>query len=442
MLLLLASRRRAEMFRTKRLSLGGLRVVFALILTSPLAGAQAQNPPSAGQMSALAQRIEALEAQLAATNAELQAIKAEQAKQESQSEKEAALAADETRSGPATPSTETSATERLKLGGVHVRLFGDVRLQGSDAKGGKTSFAMDDLDLFLNTRLSDELSALTDVNFHFADDFTAIPIIDRILLRYERTQNFGFEIGRFHTGIGYSNDAFHQGRWLLTTVDRPFFLEFSGEAGILPDRMTGVSASGDIPSGPLGLKYIAEFGSTATQRTLFSNEDQFIDENNGLGINLSLIVRPVRWSRFQAGFSFYRDRMSPVTSAGVALAPIGQQIYAAHALYQNPGFQFLNEVLLVRHEFRDGSGIVFDSPAFYSLLSKRFGVVRPFLRYQYFNASNNEPIFSDLGRRNGPAAGIRYDFSEKADFKAQYDHVEDRNRAATNGAQLQMDFTF
>ena len=78
----------------------------------------------------------------------------------------------------------------------------------------------------------------------------------------KHSQNFGFQVGRFHTGIGYANDAFHQGRWLFTTVDRPFFLEFSGEAGILPDRMVGVSASGDIPSGSLGLKYLVEVGNT------------------------------------------------------------------------------------------------------------------------------------------------------------------------------------
>jgi hypothetical protein len=428
------------MFCTERLVWRGLRFVFTIILASPLLVAQTQNPLPAGEVDPLTRRMEALEAQLAATNAELQAIKAEQARQASQSG--AGTLENESKPSETPVSTEATAIERLQLGGIHLRVFGDVRLEGSDSRRDKTSFRMDDLDLFLNSRLSDKISALTDVNFHFGNEFTAIPIIDRLLLRYEQTQNFGFEIGRFHTGIGYSNDAFHQGRWLLTTVDRPFFLEFSGEAGILPDRMTGISANGDIPSGRLGLKYLAEVGSTETERKSFSNDGQFIDENNGLGINLALIAKPGRWPGFQAGFSFYRDRMSPVTSHGIALSPIGQQIYAAHALYQNANFQFLNEVILVRHELRNGSGVVFDSPAFYSLLSQRFGAVRPYFRYQYFNASSNEPIYSDLGHRNGPSAGIRFDFSEYADFKAQYDHMDDNNRKASNGGQLQVDFTF
>jgi hypothetical protein len=414
-------------------------VVLIMILASSLAAGQTQGSPSTDPVNVLTQRISALEAQLAATNAELQSIKAEQAKLGGS---QAALPEHESQSPEAGAATESATTERLQLAGIHMRVFGDVRLAGSDAPGDQTSFRMDDLDVFLNARLSDRLSALTDVNFHFGDEFTAIPIIDRLLLHYEESQNFGFEIGRFHTGIGYANDAFHQGRWLLTTVDRPFFLEFSGEAGILPDRMVGVSIGGDIPSGPFGLKYLAEVGSTETRRNLFSNEDQYIDENNGLGTNLAVLARPGRWPGFQAGFSFYHDHISPVTSAGNSLPPIGQQIYAAHALYQNTGFQFLNEVLLVRPELRNGSGVVFDSPAFYNLISYRWGVLRPYFRYQYFNASDNEPIYSDLGRRNGPSLGIRYDFSEYADFKAQYDHVDDRNRPATNGAQLQIDFTF
>jgi len=97
-------------------------------------------------------------------------------------------------------------------------VFGDVRVQGSDAKGDKPAFRMDDLDVFLNTRLSNRLTALTDVNFHFGNNFATTAIIDRILLKYEHTQNFGFEVGRFHTGIGYSNEVFHQGRYLLTTA--------------------------------------------------------------------------------------------------------------------------------------------------------------------------------------------------------------------------------
>ncbi|MGA8763167.1 MAG: hypothetical protein WB562_09905 [Candidatus Sulfotelmatobacter sp.] len=419
------------------------------IVTTRLVSAQVQAPAPPADAASLLKRVELLEQQLAATNtqlaatiAELQAVKAGPVKNPDASLGSTSTPAPEDAANQVAASNSDRGPGAINLAGIHVRVFGDVRLQGTDAKGDKPAFRMDDLDLFFNARLSDQFSALTDVNFHFKDNFSVNPIIDRILLKYQYNENLAASIGRFHTGIGYFNDAFHQGRWLATAVDRPLFLEFSGEGGILPDRMVGLSFAGSMPSGALGLNYLAQVGSTGTQRVLITDEEDFIDEGEGLGFNLGLIAKPRSLPGLQAGFSFFRDRMSPVTSGGDALPNLEQEIYAAHALYQTPRFEFLNEVLLVRHALQDGSGLTFRTPAFYSLLSRRFGVVRPYVRYQYINASDHEPLFSDLRRRNGPSLGIRYDFNENAAFKAQYDRIQSRGQDATNGIQLQVDFMF
>lgn len=400
--------------------------------------------------ASLLNRVELLEQQLATTNAklsstlaELQAVKAELEQNSNASTGSTPrLASEVAVANPIALSNSEHRPDGVNLAGIHVRVFGDVRLQDTDAKRDKPAFRMDDLDLFFNARLSDQLTALSDVNFHFEDTFVVEPIVDRILLKYQYNEHLAASIGRFHTGIGYFNDAFHQGRWLATTEDRPAFLEFSGEGGILPDRMVGLSFAGSIPSGALGLNYIAQAGSTATQRVLITTEEDYIDDNEGLGFNLALIAKPRSLPGLQAGFSFFRDHMSPVTSAGVALPTLEQQIYAAHVLYHAPDFEFLNEVLLVRHALQNGSGVRFRTPAFYSLVSRRFGEVRPYLRYQYINASDVEPLFSDLRRRSGPSLGIRYDFEENAAFKAQYDRIQNRGRDDTNGIQLQVDFAF
>lgn len=431
-------------------AVSGRRAACILALASCLSRAQAQAPTHPGDVASLLKRVELLEQQLAATNtqlaattAELQAVKAELAKN-----------SEIPPGSAATPAPEVAATSQvaasnsgqepggINFAGVHVRVFGDIRLQGTDAKADKPAFRMDDLDLFFNARLSNRFSALTDVNFHFEDNFVVNPIIDRLLLKYQYDENLAASIGRFHTGIGYFNDAFHQGRWLATAVDRPLFLEFSGEGGILPDRMVGLSFAGSIPSGALGLNYLAQVGSTDTRRVSSTDEEDFINEGEGLGFNLGIIAKPRPLPGLQVGFSFFRDRMSPVTSGGDVLPALEQQIYAAHALYQTPRFEFLNEVLLVRHALRDGSGLTFRTPAFYSLLSRRFKALRPYIRYQYINVADDEPLFGDLRRRNGPSLGIRYDFHENAALKAQYDRIQSRGQDATNGVQLQVDFTF
>src|SRR5207247_10157642 len=58
-----------------------------------------------------------------------------------------------------------------------------------------------------------------------------------------------------------------------TTIDRPFIFAFEDEGGILPVHNVGLSASGQIPSGRLGLRYIAEIGNGRTSRSPLRSEE-------------------------------------------------------------------------------------------------------------------------------------------------------------------------
>jgi hypothetical protein len=85
---------------------------------------------------------------------------------------------------------------------------------------------------------------------------------------------------------------------------------------------------------------------------------------------------------------------------------------------------------------------VFHTPGFYTQFSRRFDNARPYFRYQYVNAPSDDPIFPDVGRRNGPSLGLRYDVSEFAAFKAQYDRTQRRSLSSINELILQLAFTF
>jgi hypothetical protein len=112
---------------------------------------------------------------------------------------------------------------------------------------------------------------------------------------------------------------------------------------------------------------------------------------------------------------------------------------AAHFIYQNKLYEMLNEAVVVRHTLSER---VFHTPGFYTQFSRRFGNARPYFRYQYVNAPSDDPIFPDVGRRNGPSLGFRYDVSEFAAFKAQYDRTQRRRLSSINELILQLAFTF
>jgi hypothetical protein len=320
---------------------------------------------------------------------------------------------------------------------MQVQGYADVNLRASNEKGRTTSFSLGQLDLFVTSRLSENFSVLGELILEAEDDNSFTFSAHRLLLRYAPRDYFVLGVGRDHTSIGYYNTAFHHGSWFATAATRPYLFAFENKGGILPLHNVGVSVGGRIPSAPFGLRYVAEFGNgrpvnAGTDRAVASA----VDENNGKAFNLALVARPPRLPGLQAGLSVYRDRRTPEGAAVV-----GETIIAAHLVRRTSRTELLNEGVLVRH----ASGArVFYTPGFYTQFARRFGDARPYFRYQYVNAPDDDPVFRalEVGRRNGPALGLRYDVSEFAAFKMQFERTLRRRREAHDELILQLAFTF
>ncbi len=330
---------------------------------------------------------------------------------------------------------------------MRIRGFGDVNLHGDTHRGDTTSFSLGQLNLFLTSDISDRFKFLSEIVFEGGpSDIYGRTVgpknvfgvdVERMLVQYSYNDYFNIEAGRWHTAIGYYNTAYHHSTWLQTTTERPFLFAFEDQGGILPIHTVGVSVSGLIPSGRLGLHYVAEVGNGRESRSPFSEEpvQNVIDEENHKAWNLAFYARPEAVRGLQTGFSVYRDLLGPGSGT-----PVNETILAAHAVYIRPGFELLNEAMVIR-QTPEGQN-AFNTPGFYTQISKRFGAYRPYFRYQYVNASNREPIFPDVRRRQGPSLGLRYDASEFVALKFQYDYTTIRNQDAINALTLQLGFTF
>jgi hypothetical protein len=346
--------------------------------------------------------------------------------------------------------SEHAEAERMDLSKTLLRIrgFGDVTLHGDNQKGDTTSFSLGQLNLFVTSDISDKFKFLSEIVFEGGpDNFYGEPEgtrnlftvdVERYLVQYSHNDYFNLSAGRYHTAIGYYNTAYHHSTWLQTTTGRPLLFEFEDRGGILPIHNIGVEAFGRIPSGRLGLHYVAEVGNGRTSRNPLEAEpvQNELDENNHKAVNFAIFARPTKIPGLQAGFSIYRDLLTPAAQPAV-----GETILAAHAVYSLTNFEWLNEALVVRHA-PQGLGHVYETPGFYSQISRRFGSYRPYFRYQYENASPHEPIFPDIALRAGPSAGVRFDASESVALKLQYDFIALRNRSATQGLTLQLGFTF
>lgn len=300
--------------------------------------------------------------------------------------------------------------------------------------GSPRSFGIGDFDLFTNTQISPHWSILGEllVTSDFSNTFGAE--LDRLLFTYKQNDYFKISFGKFSTGLGYYSNAFHRAQYFQTGIGRPLMYSDEDNGGILPTHSVGVTATGKIPSGALGLHWLAEVANgRATGDVPLQN---FVDQNNGKAVNFQIYARPEGIRGFQTGFSVYRDRLYP--EAG---EQIQQTILTAHVVYSGSKLEWLNEGSMVRHQMHDG-GHVFNSTTGYSQLGWAVGKTRPYVRFDYLNAPGSDPIYGSIGRRSGTSFGVNRHISNYVVLKVQYGRLNDRHAPSAYGLTGQLAFAF
>jgi hypothetical protein len=344
----------------------------------------------------------------------------------------------------APPSAAQESRENNSAPSVKLNMFGDVGYEASDQKGVANSFFIGTLDLFMTGALTERVSVLGEVLFTPKMDNSIGVDVERLLLQYKHNDYLNFAVGRYHSSIGYYNTAFHQGAWFQTTVDRPFMYAFDDAGGFLPLQEVGATISGQIPSGGLGLNYVAEIGNGRAHLLGSDPAQNFRTAQNGKSVNFALYSRPRHVPGLEAGFSIYHDYLTFSDNINH-----DELISTVYAVFTNSNYEFLNEAMLVRHvNTKLGAPGVFHTPGFYTQFSRRFGKYRPYFRYSYVNAGVAEPIYGDpadgavVGRRNGPSFGLRFDLNDHSAFKLQYDYLAQRGAANFNQLLTQFSFAF
>ncbi|MGC1373927.1 MAG: hypothetical protein WA824_17465 [Candidatus Sulfotelmatobacter sp.] len=330
---------------------------------------------------------------------------------------------------------------------LHLIVFGDVGAQGYNRN--PDTFLFGSLDLFMTARLADKASVLGEVLFTAENDNSISLDVERLLFTWRQNEYLKASIGRYHTWVGYYNSAFNYGEFLETSTDRPFIYSFDDQGGVLPMQDVGVNFTGKIPSGKMGLNWVLELGNGEAWGTNVEPAQNNQDANNSKAINGGLFMRPEKFSGLQLGFSVRHDNLSTPGPPAVH-----ETIATTHVVFINGKYEILNEAALIKHV--EPSGPVFTTNGGYTQWSRAFGRYRPYFRYQYFNAPNNDPVYmfassndyapayvtGFVARLNGPSVGIRWDFTEHSALKFQYDRISERDLPTTNGLTTQVAFTF
>jgi hypothetical protein len=137
------------------------------------------------------------------------------------------------------------ATNEIKVGSVKARyslnIFGDTYGSVSGGTGSKVkpSFGAGGFDLLFTGDLENSIKVVSEALIEF--DGLNKPIIDleRLHLRWTKS-GFWIEAGRTHADFGYWNNAYHHGKWLQPTIERPRWLQFEDDDGLLPIHWVGL----------------------------------------------------------------------------------------------------------------------------------------------------------------------------------------------------------
>ena len=138
----------------------------------------------------------------------------------------------------------------LKISG-----FGDINFARTEHVEGPRGFFEGQLTLHMASALSARTTFFGEISFTpRVDAGTGTPAatgfnteVERMIVRFDHSDQLKASVGRYHTPINYWNTAFHHGQWLQTTISRPEMIQFGGR--VLPVHFVGGLVEGAIPAG-------------------------------------------------------------------------------------------------------------------------------------------------------------------------------------------------
>ena len=300
-------------------------------------------------------------------------------------------------------------------------------------------FVMGQFDLYFVSRLGDNLSFLGETVFEFNEAGEGVVDVERVLMKYAYSDMASLSVGRMHTALGYWNEAYHHGRLLQPTVDRPEALKFEDDGGILPVHAVGLELSGRAGSGARGLNYVANF---ANGRGPIPDEVQGGGDLNRLkAMGLKLTFVSDGSVQLQLGGAFYKDRIPADPFTPGLEGEIDEQIPGAHLYLLARDIMVIAEYFHVRHEDL-GSGAVWDHDAGYAVAIRNSGRWRPYAGFDRVDHAEDDLFYGDNNVDVSRAiAGTRIEFGSFNCVKIEYRH--DWHPAEESDALLvQTAFTF
>jgi len=316
-----------------------------------------------------------------------------------------------------------------------MRGFGNLDFQAPET--GTAGFALGELDVFLSSSLPQGFFVLAEVALEAREEGDTILDVERLQLQWSARDTFGLVAGRMHTPLGFWNQTFHHGTWLQTTAERPLIYAFEDEGGLLPLHEVGVRAAGRAPLGAIRLDYALSF--TNGRGPLPTDVE--VAASDSRAVNLWLALGPARVPRLSFGGALRLGGVPSLPDNPEREARLDERILGGFVAYDSPSTEAFAELIAIRHEAPDGRH--YDSRGGYLQLSRVFGRLRPYYRFDYLKRAEDDPFYGPPGgEQRRHTFGLRFDPTTWVGVKLEAQHDRPDPGEAWSALVCQLAFTF
>ncbi len=324
----------------------------------------------------------------------------------------------------------------IPLYSANLSVFGDINFSTKARDARHSNFSFGEFDFYSSFDYGDKLNFLSELVIEADDDRFELDF-ERLVIGYSFSDLLKLSAGLYHTSLGYWNEEYHHGKQFYTTVDRPFFLAFEHDNGVVPVHMMGLEVVGGVRTSSARYEYELNINNGAKidmkNGVIERNIDS--DDNDSKGFTLKLAVEPSAIAGLEAGFSAASFKIDTSSKPGLI-----QRIYAMHVAYDNDGGA---EAMAEYFRFDNSEA---SAGAFYVHLAYAVGWdTTPYLGYESLDIDYADPYFKDLNGgmdRRQSIAGVRHDISDRSAVKAQVTRDSSRGGNTFNSFAMQWAFNF
>lgn len=338
--------------------------------------------------------------------------------------------------------------------GFELKGFSDITFTYTDNKqdtsdpNTKGSFALGQFDLYVSQNIGERLDFLSELVVE-GNSATGEFVVDleRLQIGYIFDDALKVRAGRFHNLLGYWNMAFHHGAQIQTTIERPEFLKFEDDGGILPVHVIGLWVGGRLAARPGALEYgvmvangakVKGIDPAAPAGELDPNSAGDNSKNKAVSFHLRWMPHAIRGLSMGVSGNFSQLQFFDlVTGAQIEIngsKEVAQGIYGVDLEYLAHNIEFLSEL----YQIRDHGTKTFLNYAWYVQggykIANRF---TPYARFERMTVHEDDPYFAALGTQDlsKTIVGIRFDIIPSSSLKAEVRFVNSTDNFQEYGLQ-------